>query len=103
MFLMHFILLMLLMLFVIIISLIYKYNVQNNENFGDDFINPDRSDQCSVYIDSFSNAHGNITKNTQLIFYKWCLEYKNNTNRYPTYRQAERVFNSLIYRGVFNL
>lgn len=78
-----------------------QFNHENNitkvEPFSSKYVYPNRSEICGVYIDTFSNAHSNITTDTQYKFLKWCEGYKNDKGFYPSYRFAEKVFNSLIY------
>ena len=97
-----------LFILIIIILLCYLLKINSSnyeyfENYDNGVISNDRNNLCSVYTDSFANAHANITDQTQFKFFNWCLVYKNHTNRYPTYRTAELAFNKLIGNGDYNI
>lgn len=97
-----------LIIILIIIFTWYYITYIHKEYFGDGVygasaIVGDRNNICSVYINSFANARGDITNQTQFRFFNWCEEYKNVTNHYPSYRTAELAFNKLIKNGDLNI
>lgn len=80
-----------------------KQSVEKYSVGKDSVVKDDRTNQCSVYVNSFVNAHTNVDDLTQYRFFNWCEEYKNKTQQYPNYRTAEIAFNKLIGFGDMNI
>jgi hypothetical protein len=81
----------------------YYYENKGVEKYTESIVKDDRTNMCSVYVNSFVNAHSDITDLTQYKFFDWCEEYKNRQQRYPSYRTAELAFNKLIGFGDMNI
>lgn len=59
------------------------------------------NDTCQLYNESFERAHPDIKDGIEKPFLAWCYTHKLQKTEYPTYRQAEKVYDALLRTGKY--